>query len=155
MAAIKIGAAFDVSPKKVDNFIQNVFATTGTTVNAVVGDWALGRETELPAKNLNEMPVIGRFGYTPGKHSKNVDDFYKLYDETSKEYNAYGKQGKNAKNWNNLKNTMKKVRALNKKRQAILNNPRINARDKRILMDKYQQDIVRITTMANERYKVE
>lgn len=154
MAAIKLGQALNVSPKKIDNLIQNVGATGAVTLNAMIGDYALGRENELPAKYMNEQPVIGRFGYTPGKRSQNIEDFYQLYNDTSKEFNAYGKLGKNAKNWNNLKNAMKKVRALNKKRQTILNNPKLSAQEKRMQMDKYQQDIIRIATMANEKYSL-
>lgn len=152
MTAIKLGQALNVSPKKIDNLIQNVGATGAVTLNAMIGDYALGRENELPAKYMNEQPVIGRFGYTPGKRSQNIEDFYQLYNDTSKEFNAYGKLGKNAKNWNNLKNAMKKVRALNKKRKTILNNPKLSAQEKRTQMDKYQQDIIRIATMANEKY---
>lgn len=154
MAAIKLGQALNVSPKKIDNLIQNVGATGAVTLNAMIGDYVLGRENELPAKYMNEQPVIGRFGYTPGKRSQNIEDFYQLYNDTSKEFNAYGKLGKNAKNWNNLKNAMKKVRALNKKRQTILNNPKLSAQEKRAQMDKYQQDIIRIATMANEKYSL-
>lgn len=154
MAAIKLGQELNVSPKKIDNLIQNVGATGAVTLNAMIGDYALGRENELPAKYMNEQPVIGRFGYTPGKRSQNIEDFYQLYNDTSKEFNAYGKLGKNAKNWNNLKNAMKKVRALNKKRQTILNNPKLSAQEKRMQMDKYQQDIIRIATMANEKYSL-
>lgn len=154
MTAIKLGQALNVSPKKIDNLIQNVGATGAVTLNAMIGDYALGRENELPAKNMNEQPIIGRFGYTPGKRSQNIEDFYQLYNDTSKEFNAYGKLGKNAKNWNGLKNAMKKVRALNKKRQTILNNPKLSAQEKRAQMDKYQQDIIRIATMANEKYSL-
>lgn len=154
MTAIKLGQALNVSPKKIDNLIQNVGATGAVTLNAMIGDYALGRENELPAKYMNEQPVIGRFGYTPGKRSQNIEDFYQLYNDTSKEFNAYGKLGKNAKNWNGLKNAMKKVRALNKKRQTILNNPKLSAQEKRAQMDKYQQDIIRIATMANEKYSL-
>lgn len=154
MTAIKLGQALNVSPKKIDNLIQNVGATGAVTLNAMIGDYALGRENELPAKYMNEQPVIGRFGYTPGKRSQNIEDFYQLYNDTSKEFNAYGKLGKNAKNWNNLKNAMKKVRALNKKRKTILNNPKLSAQEKRTQMDKYQQDIIRIATMANEKYSL-
>jgi hypothetical protein len=46
------------------------------------------------------------------------------------------------------------VRALNKKRQTILNNPKLSAQEKRAQMDKYQQDIIRIATMANEKYSL-
>lgn len=154
MTAIKLGQALNVSPKKIDNLIQNVGATGAVTLNAMIGDYALGRENELPAKNMNEQPIIGQFGYTPGKRSQNIEDFYQLYNDTSKEFNAYGKLGKNAKNWNGLKNAMKKVRALNKKRQTILNNPKLSAQEKRAQMDKYQQDIIRIATMANEKYSL-
>ena len=154
MTAIKLGQALNVSPKKIDNLIQNVGATGAVTLNAMIGDYALGRENELPAKYINEQPIIGRFGYTPGKRSQNIEDFYQLYNDTSKEFNAYGKLGKNAKNWNGLKNAMKKVRALNKKRQTILNNPKLSAQEKRAQMDKYQQDIIRIATMANEKYSL-
>lgn len=154
MTAIKLGQALNVSPKKIDNLIQNVGATGAVTLNAMIGDYALGRENELPAKYMNEQPIIGRFGYTPGKRSQNIEDFYQLYNDTSKEFNAYGKLGKNAKNWNGLKNAMKKVRALNKKRQTILNNPKLSAQEKRAQMDKYQQDIIRIATMANEKYSL-
>lgn len=154
MTAIKLGQALNVSPKKIDNLIQNVGATGAVTLNAMIGDYALGRENELPAKYMNEQPVIGRFGYTPGKRSQNIEDFYQLYNDTSKEFNAHGKLGKNAKNWNNLKNAMKKVRALNKKRKTILNNPKLSAQEKRTQMDKYQQDIIRIATMANEKYSL-
>jgi hypothetical protein len=154
MTAIKLGQALNVSPKKIDNLIQNVGATGAVTLNAMIGDYALGRENELPAKYMNEQPIVGRFGYTPGKRSQNIEDFYQLYSDTSKEFNAYGKLGKNAKNWNGLKNAMKKVRALNKKRQTILNNPKLSAQEKRAQMDKYQQDIIRIATMANEKYSL-
>lgn len=154
MTAIKLGQALNVSPKKIDNLIQNVGATGAVTLNAMIGDYALDRENELPAKYMNEQPIVGRFGYTPGKRSQNIEDFYQLYSDTSKEFNAYGKLGKNAKNWNGLKNAMKKVRALNKKRQTILNNPKLSAQEKRAQMDKYQQDIIRIATMANEKYSL-
>lgn len=154
MTAIKLGQALNVSPKKIDNLIQNVGATGAVTLNAMIGDYALDRENELPAKYMNEQPIVGRFGYTPGKRSQNIEDFYQLYSDTSKEFNAYGKLGKNAKNWKGLKNAMKKVRALNKKRQTILNNPKLSAQEKRAQMDKYQQDIIRIATMANEKYSL-
>ncbi|WP_443948265.1 hypothetical protein, partial [Phascolarctobacterium faecium] len=68
--------ALNVSPKKIDNLIQNVGATGAVTLNAMIGDYALDRENELPAKYMNEQPIVGRFGYTPGKRSQNIEDFY-------------------------------------------------------------------------------
>ena len=153
MAAIKIGAALNLSPVQVDNLIRNIGATAATTINASVGDFVLGRDNELPAKNFNEKPVIGRFGYTPGKRSQNIDDFYKLYEETSKDVNAYDKEAANYKNWKGLQNSMKKVRKLNKKRQAVLNNKQLTAREKRTQMDELQRQIIDVAKTANEKYR--
>lgn len=153
MAAIKIGAALNLSPVQVDNLIRNIGATTATTLNAAIGDTMLGRDNELPAKNLNEAPVIGRFGYTPGKRSQNIDDFYKLYEETSKDVNAYDKEAANYKNWKGLQNSMKKVRKLNKKRQAVLNDKQLTAREKRTQMDELQRQIIEVAKIANEKYR--
>lgn len=153
MAAVKIGEALNLSPIKIDNLIRNIGATGATTINASVGDFVLGRENELPAKNLNEAPVIGRFGYTPGKRSQNIDDFYKLYEETSKDVNAYDKEAANYKNWKGLQNSMKKVRKLNQKRQAVLNNKQLTAREKRTQMDELQRQIIDIAKTANEKYR--
>ena len=47
MTAIKLGQALNVSPKKIDNLIQNVGATGAVTLNAMIGDYALDRENVL------------------------------------------------------------------------------------------------------------
>ena len=58
MTAIKLGQALNVSPKKIDNLIQNVGATGAVTLNAMIGDYALGRENELP---VSSKTIISSF----------------------------------------------------------------------------------------------
>lgn len=153
MTSIKLGEVFDVSPKKIDNLIGSVGGTGAVFMNEVIGDTLLGRNEVLPEKNISEMPVVGRLNYTPGKRSQNVEDFYQLYETTSKQYNAYGKLGENVEHWPRLKESMKKVRALNKRRKAVLNDKNLTARQKRDLMDKDQEQIIKIATFANKNYR--
>ena len=45
------------------------------------------------------------------------------------------------------------MRKLNKKRQAILNDKQLSAREKRTQMDELQRQIIEVAKIANEKYR--
>ena len=106
----------------------------------------------MPAKNINEFPVIGRFGYTPGKHSQALDDFYNDYNKTAEQYKGYGSKGKNVANWEQLKAAYKQISNLNKEANNVKNNIRLNSRQKREQIDRIEAKMIKIAKNAHSRY---
>lgn len=151
MLSIRLGELAGVSPKKIDNLISNIGATAARETVSLL-DTPLGRENELPAKNINEFPVIGRFGYTPGKHSQALDDFYNDYNKTAEQYKGYGSKGKNVANWEQLKAAYKQISNLNKEANNVKNNIRLNARQKREQIDRIEAKMIKIAKNAHSRY---
>ena len=111
--AKRIGKALDLSPRKIDNLGQNLFAGAYSSINSVIDQAQGKRRTTNPFSTLTVDPY---------RSPQSTQDFYDRLDEATKAYNGAKNGGKPAAkqkfNYQMLTHANKRMSDLNKKEQA-------------------------------------
>jgi len=83
------GNVVNVSPIKIDNFINGVFGTMGRDVLFTTNLLAEGISgNERPELKLSQLPEVGTAFYNP-EGSQRVADYYQVRDKVMSAYNSY------------------------------------------------------------------
>lgn len=111
--AKRIGKALDLSPRKIDNLGQNLFAGAYSSINSVIDQAQGKRRTTNPFSTLTVDPY---------RSPQSTQDFYDRLDEATKAYNGAKNGGnptaKQKFNYQMLTHANKRMSDLNKKEQA-------------------------------------
>ena len=88
-----LGRAWNVSPRKIDNFVFGYTAGLGRLgvegVDWLLGITGLADKTPKAAEGIKGIPVLGEFIAEPGYGgTATIDRFYKDYNETQRLYNT-------------------------------------------------------------------
>ncbi len=113
--AIIIGHVLKMSPRHVDNLIQNTTSTYGRTVTDMI-DLVLGlafadERAKKPQRSLAQYPVLRRFFFQTYTQASSVDEFYRAYEIASRnpdspEFRAFSRA---ASNMSNVRRAMKRI----------------------------------------------
>lgn len=114
--ARRVGKALDLSPRKIDNMGQNLFAGAYSNLNAAA-DFALGHKD----RRLNPFSTLT---VDPNRSPQSVQDFYDRLDDATKAFNGAKNGGKpNSRerfNYQLMTRANKQMREWNKKERAAL-----------------------------------
>lgn len=86
--ARKVGDAFNLSPRKIDNTIQDVGGNLAALGNSLI-DQASGLSETRPAKRASEMPGVRGFTATPYASSDSVQRLRDDFSQQEKLYNEF------------------------------------------------------------------
>lgn len=86
--ARKVGNAFNLSPRKIDNTIQDVGGNLAALGNSLI-DQASGLSETRPAKRASEMPGVRGFTATPYASSDSVQRLRDDFSQQGKLYNEF------------------------------------------------------------------
>lgn len=86
--ARKVGNAFNLSPRKIDNTIQDVGGNLAALGNSLI-DQASGLSETRPAKRASEMPGVRGFTATPYASSDSVQRLRDDFSQQEKLYNEF------------------------------------------------------------------
>lgn len=86
--ARKVGNAFDLSPRKIDNTIQDVGGNLAALGNSII-DKAAGLAETRPAKRWSEAPGVRGFTATPYASSDSVQRLRDDFSQQEKLYNEF------------------------------------------------------------------
>lgn len=86
--ARKVGNAFNLSPRKIDNTIQDVGGNLAALGNSLI-DQAAGLSETRPAKRASEMPGVRGFTATPYASSDSVQRLRDDFSQQEKLYNEF------------------------------------------------------------------
>lgn len=150
--ARKVGNAFDLSPRKIDNAIQDVGGNLAALGNSII-DQAAGLAETRPAKRASEMPGVRGFTATPYASSDSVqrlrDDFSqqeKLYNEfkmTKQKPEGYG-----AAKYVRYKNAMDAMQWTYKAQKKVMDSDRLSSEEKRERIDRIKMQQTNIARRA-------
>lgn len=151
------GNVVNVSPIKIDNFINGVFGTMGRDVLATTNLIAEGISgNERPELKLSQYPEIGTAFYNP-EGSQRVADYYQVRDKVMFAYDSYNSLKNNPERAREYLEENRKLIALRGPVQAIGDRlEKLRARQNRILADESLSDaekraeIDKITEQKNQ-----
>ena len=94
LAKSAFGKAFDMSPMMIDHIIYGYTGSAGQMAMQGADQVLSGANTNRPAMNLTDLPIVSRFTFDPLRGSEPIDVFYKKLDEMQKDTNTYKKVNK-------------------------------------------------------------
>lgn len=150
--ARKVGNAFNLSPRKIDNTIQDVGGNLAALGNSLI-DQAAGLAETRPAKRASEMPGVRGFTATPYASSDSVQ---RLRDDFSKQEKLYNEfkmtkqkpEGYDAAKYMKYKAAMDAMNNTYRAEKKIMDSKQLDSRQKRERLDRIKMQQTNIARRA-------
>lgn len=150
--ARKVGNAFNLSPRKIDNTIQDVGGNLAALGNSLI-DQAAGLSETRPAKRGSEMPGVRGFTATPYASSDSVQRLRDDFSQQEKLYNEFKMTKKKPEGYDGAKYIKYKAAmdAMNNTYRAerkVMESKRLNSAEKRERIDRIKMQQTNIARRA-------
>ena len=150
--ARKVGNAFDLSPRKIDNAIQDVGGNLAALGNSII-DQAAGLAETRPAKRASEMPGVRGFTATPYASSDSVQRLRDDFSQQEKLYNEFKMTKQKPEGYDGVKYMKYKAAmdAMNNTYRAekkIMDSKQLDSRQKRERLDRIKMQQTNIARRA-------
>lgn len=150
--ARKVGNVFNLSPRKIDNTIQDVGGNLAALGNSLI-DQAAGLSETRPAKRTSEMPGVRGFTATPYASSDSVQRLRDDFSQQEKLYNEFKMTKKKPEGYDGVKYMKYKAAmdAMNNTYRAerkIMESKRLNSAQKRERIDRIKMQQTNIARRA-------
>ncbi len=150
--ARKVGNAFNLSPRKIDNTIQDVGGNLAALGNSLI-DQASGLSETRPAKRASEMPGVRGFTATPYASSDSVQRLRDDFSQQEKLYNEFKMTKKKPEGYDGAKYIKYKAAmdAMNNTYRAerkIMESKLLNSTQKRERIDRIKMQQTNIARRA-------
>lgn len=150
--ARKVGNAFNLSPRKIDNTIQDVGGNLSALGNSLI-DQASGLSETRPAKRASEMPGVRGFTATPYASSDSVQRLRDDFSQQEKLYNEFKMtkqkpEGYDAAKYVRYKNAMDAMQWTYKAQKKVMDSDRLSSEEKRERIDRIKMQQTNIARRA-------
>lgn len=150
--ARKVGDAFDLSPRKIDNTIQDVGGNLAALGNSII-DKAAGLAEKRPAKRWSEAPGVRGFTATPYASSDSVQRLRDDYSQQEKLFNEFKMtrqkpEGYDAAKYVRYKNAMDAMQRTYKAQKKVMDSDRLSSEEKRERIDRIKMQQTNIARRA-------
>lgn len=150
--ARKVGNAFDLSPRKIDNTIQDVGGNLAALGNSII-DQSAGLAETRPAKRWSEAPGVRGFTATPYASSDSVQRLRDDYSQQEKLYNEFKMtkqkpEGYDAAKYVRYKNAMDAMQWTYKAQKKVMDSDRLSSEEKRERIDRIKMQQTNIARRA-------
>lgn len=150
--ARKVGNAFNLSPRKIDNTIQDVGGNLAALGNSLI-DQTAGLAETRPAKRASEMPGVRGFTATPYASSDSVQRLRDDFRQQEKLYNEFKLTKKKPEGYDGAKYMKYKAAmdAMNNTYRAekkIMDSKQLDSRQKRERLDRIKMQQTNIARRA-------
>lgn len=150
--ARKVGDAFNLSPRKIDNTIQDVGGNLAALGNSII-DKAAGLAEKRPAKRWSEAPGVRGFTATPYASSDSVQRLRDDYSQQEKLFNEFKMtrqkpEGYDAAKYVRYKNAMDAMQRTYKAQKKVMDSERLSSEEKREWIDRIKMQQTNIARRA-------
>lgn len=150
--ARKVGNAFNLSPRKIDNTIQDVGGNLAALGNSLI-DQAAGLAETRPAKRASEMPGVRGFTATPYASSDSVQRLRDDFSRQEKLYNEFKMtkqkpEGYDAAKYMKYKAAMDAMNNTYRAEKKIMDSKQLDSRQKRERLDRIKMQQTNIARRA-------
>lgn len=150
--ARKVGNAFNLSPRKIDNTIQDVGGNLAALGNSLI-DQAAGLAETRPAKRASEMPGVRGFTATPYASSDSVQRLRDDFSHQEKLYNEFKltkqkPEGYDAAKYMKYKAAMDAMNNTYRAERKIMDSKQLDSRQKRERLDRIKMQQTNIARRA-------
>ncbi len=150
--ARKVGNAFNLSPRKIDNTIQDVGGNLAALGNSLI-DQAAGLAETRPAKRASEMPGVRGFTATPYASSDSVQRLRDDFSHQEKLYNEFKltkqkPEGYDAAKYMKYKAAMDAMNNTYRAEKKIMDSKQLDSRQKRERLDRIKMQQTNIARRA-------
>lgn len=150
--ARKVGNAFNLSPRKIDNAIQDVGGNLAALGNSLI-DQAAGLAETRPAKRASEMPGVRGFTATPYASSDSVQRLRDNFSQQEKLYNEFKMtkqkpEGYDAAKYMKYKAAMDAMNNTYRAEKKIMDSKQLDSRQKRERLDRIKMQQTNISRRA-------
>lgn len=150
--ARKVGNAFDLSPRKIDNTIQDVGGNLAALGNSII-DKAAGLDETRPAKRWSEAPGVRGFTATPYASSDSVQRLRDDYSQQEKLYNEFKMtkqkpEGYDAAKYMKYKAAVDAMNNTYRAERKIMDSKQLDSRQKRERIDRIKMQQTNIARRA-------
>lgn len=150
--ARKVGNAFDLSPRKIDNTIQDVGGNLAALGNSII-DKAAGLAETRPAKRWSEAPGVRGFTATPYASSDSVQRLRDEFSQQEKLYNEFKMtkqkpEGYDAAKYMKYKAAVDAMNNTYRAERKIMDSKQLDSRQKRERLDRIKMQQTNIARRA-------
>lgn len=150
--ARKVGNDFDLSPRKIDNAIQDVGGNLAALGNSII-DQAAGLDETRPAKRWSEAPGVRGFTATPYASSDSVQRLRDDFSQQEKLYNEFKMtkqkpEGYDAAKYVRYKNAIDAMQWTYKAQKKVMDSDRLSSEEKRERIDRIKMQQTNIARRA-------
>lgn len=150
--ARKVGNAFNLSPRKIDNTIQDVGGNLAALGNSLI-DQAAGLSETRPAKRASEMPGVRGFTATPYASSDSVQRLRDDFSQQEKLYNEFKMtkkkpEGYDGEKYIKYKAAMDAMNNTYRAERKIMESKQLNSAQKRERIDRIKMQQTNIARRA-------
>lgn len=150
--ARKVGNAFNLSPRKIDNTIQDVGGNLAALGNSLI-DQAAGLSETRPAKRASEMPGVRGFTATPYASSDSVQRLRDDFSQQEKLYNEFKMtkqkpEGYDGAKYIKYKAAMDAMNNTYRAERKIMESKQLNSAQKRERIDRIKMQQTNIARRA-------
>lgn len=150
--ARKVGNAFNLSPRKIDNTIQDVGGNLAALGNSLI-DQAAGLAETRPAKRASEMPGVRGFTATPYASSDSVQRLRDDFSQQEKLYNEFKMtkqkpEGYDGAKYMKYKAAMDAMNNTYRAERKIMDSKQLDSRQKRERLDRIKMQQTNIARRA-------
>ena len=150
--ARKVGDAFNLSPRKIDNTIQDVGGNLAALGNSII-DKAAGLAEKRPAKRWSEAPGVRGFTATPYASSDSVQRLRDDFSQQEKLYNEFQMtkqkpEGYDGAKYMRYKNAMDAMQRTYKAQKKVMDSERLSSEEKRERIDRIKMQQTNIARRA-------
>lgn len=150
--ARKMGNAFDLSPRKIDNAVQDVGGNLAALGNSII-DKATELDETRPAKRWSEAPGVRGFTATPYASSDSVQRLRDDFSQQEKLYNEFKMtkqkpEGYDAAKYVRYKNAIDAMQWTYKAQKKVMDSDRLSSEEKRERIDRIKMQQTNIARRA-------
>lgn len=150
--ARKLGNAFNLSPRKIDNTIQDVGGNLAALGNSLI-DQAAGLSETRPAKRASEMPGVRGFTATPYASSDSVQRLRDDFSQQEKLYNEFKMtkqkpEGYDGAKYMKYKASMDAMNNTYRAERKVMESKQLNSAQKRERIDRIKMQQTNIARRA-------
>lgn len=150
--ARKVGNAFNLSPRKIDNTIQDVGGNLAALGNSLI-DQASGLSETRPAKRTSEMPGVRGFTATPYASSDSVQRLRDDFSQQEKLYNEFKMtkqkpEGYDGAKYMKYKAAMDAMNNTYRAERKVMESKQLNSAQKRERIDRIKMQQTNIARRA-------
>lgn len=150
--ARKVGNAFNLSPRKIDNTIQDIGGNLAALGNSLI-DQAAGLAETRPAKRASEMPGVRGFTATPYASSDSVQRLRDDFSQQEKLYNEFKMtkqkpEGYDGAKYMKYKSAMDAMNNTYRAERKIMESKQLNSAQKRERIDRIKMQQTNIARRA-------